>query len=67
MLIIPRTLYILMVLSVPGREGVIMVEQYEAKYCKVCGAGFKLPTSEGRAPEASKDAEAVANTKVEVR
>jgi hypothetical protein len=42
------------------------VEQYEARYCEVCGAVFNLLTSESRALKASRDAEAIANTKVEV-
>jgi hypothetical protein len=42
------------------------VEQYKVGYCKVCGTVFNLPTSEGRALEASRDAQAIANTEVEV-
>jgi hypothetical protein len=33
--------------------------------CKICGVVFNLPTSEGRALEASRDAQAIASTKVE--
>jgi hypothetical protein len=42
------------------------MEQYEARYCQVYGTVFNLPTSEGKASEASKDAQAIANTEVEV-
>jgi hypothetical protein len=42
------------------------VEQYEAGYHKNCRAVFNLPTSEGRALEADGDAQAVANTEMEV-
>jgi hypothetical protein len=42
------------------------VEQCEAGYHRICGAVFNLPTSESRALEASRDAQAVVNTEVEV-
>jgi hypothetical protein len=41
------------------------VEQYEG-HCKVCGAMFVLPTSEGRTLEIDRNAKVVANTEVEV-
>jgi hypothetical protein len=52
--------------DVPGREGVILVEQYEKGHCKFYGAMFNLTTSEGRASKAGGDAQAAAYTKVEV-
>jgi hypothetical protein len=42
------------------------VEQCEAGYHRICGVVFNLPTSKSRASEAGKDAQAVANTEVEV-
>jgi hypothetical protein len=42
------------------------VEQYEAGYCEVCEAVFTLPISEGRASEASRDAQTVAYIEVEM-
>jgi hypothetical protein len=53
--------------DVQGREGVILVEQYEEGHCKVCGAMFNLPTSEGKALEACRDIQTIAYTEVEVR
>jgi hypothetical protein len=42
------------------------VEQYEEGYCKICLAVFNLPTSEGKASEAGRDTQAIANIEVKV-
>ena len=47
-------------------ERVILVEQYEARYHKVCVAMLNLPTGESKASEASKNAEVIAYGEVEV-
>ena len=52
--------------DVLGCEMIILVEQYEIGYQKVCGAMLNLPTGENRASEASRNTQAVAYTKVEV-
>jgi hypothetical protein len=45
---------------------IILVEQYKVGYHEVCGAMLNLPTSESKASEASRNAQAVAYTEVEV-
>jgi hypothetical protein len=42
------------------------VEQYKARYRKVCGAMLNLSTSESGASKANRNAQAIAYTEVEV-